>query len=81
MINAVSFLASTHYTNYDPWLFAINLTALIVLAIIPKLPQVRQSGSVCTSVDTLAAPPTTCEIYGNGWIWNGYSCHIEFSSK
>lgn len=37
-----SFLASTHYTNYNPWLFAINLTALIVLAIIPKLPQVRR---------------------------------------
>ncbi|KIJ69800.1 hypothetical protein HYDPIDRAFT_142411 [Hydnomerulius pinastri MD-312] len=35
------FLASTHYTNYNPWLFAVNLTALIVLAIIPKLPQVR----------------------------------------
>lgn len=38
-----SFLASTHYTNYNPWLFAVNLTALIVLAIIPKLPQVRPS--------------------------------------
>lgn len=34
------FLASTHYTNYNPWLFAVNLTALI-LVIIPKLPQVR----------------------------------------
>lgn len=33
------FLASTHYTNYDPWLFAINLTALI-LVLIPKLPMV-----------------------------------------
>lgn len=37
----ISFLASTHYTNYNPWLFAVNLTALIVVAIIPKLPQVR----------------------------------------
>ena len=37
----ISFLASTHYTNYNPWLFAVNLTALIALAIIPKLPQVR----------------------------------------
>jgi hypothetical protein len=35
------FLASTHYTNYNPWLFAVNLTALILFAIIPKLPQVR----------------------------------------
>ncbi|KII95267.1 hypothetical protein PLICRDRAFT_98545 [Plicaturopsis crispa FD-325 SS-3] len=34
------FLASTHYTNYDPILFAVNLTAL-VLVLIPKLPQVR----------------------------------------
>lgn len=36
------FLASTHYTNYNPWLFAVNLTALIVLAIIPKLPQLHR---------------------------------------
>ncbi|KNZ76020.1 hypothetical protein J132_00295 [Termitomyces sp. J132] len=35
------FLASTHYTNYDPWLFAINLTALI-LGLIPKLPQLHR---------------------------------------
>ncbi|KXN89432.1 hypothetical protein AN958_05594 [Leucoagaricus sp. SymC.cos] len=32
------FLASTHYTNYNPWLFAINLTVLIFV-LIPKLPQ------------------------------------------
>jgi len=31
------FLLSTHYTNYNPWLFAINLSALI-LVLIPKLP-------------------------------------------
>ncbi|RPD66818.1 Orm1 type endoplasmic reticulum protein [Lentinus tigrinus ALCF2SS1-7] len=31
------FLASTHYTHYDPWLFAINITAL-VFVLIPKLP-------------------------------------------
>ncbi|KAM6496129.1 ORMDL family domain containing protein [Amanita muscaria] len=34
-----SFLASTHYTNYNPWLFAINLSAL-VFVLVPKLPQV-----------------------------------------
>lgn len=34
------FLASTHYTNYNPWLFAINVTALLFV-LIPKLPQVR----------------------------------------
>ncbi|KAF9037809.1 Orm1 type endoplasmic reticulum protein [Hymenopellis radicata] len=33
------FLASTHYTNYNPWLFAINLSAL-VFVLIPKSPQV-----------------------------------------
>jgi hypothetical protein len=34
------FLLSTHYTNYNPWLFAINLSALI-FALVPKLPIVR----------------------------------------
>lgn len=32
------FLASTHYTNYNPWLFAINLTVLLFV-LLPKLPQ------------------------------------------
>jgi len=35
-----SFLLSTHYTNYNPWLFAINLSALL-FALVPKLPIVR----------------------------------------
>ena len=35
-----SFLASTHYTAYNPWVFAINVSALIFV-LIPKLPQVR----------------------------------------
>lgn len=39
------FLASTHYTNYNPWLFAINLSAL-VFVLIPKLPQVRHDFSL-----------------------------------
>lgn len=34
------FLLSTHYTNYNPWLFAINLSALIFV-LVPKLPIVR----------------------------------------
>lgn len=37
------FLCSTHYTNYNPWLFAINLTALLFV-LVPKLPQVSHSG-------------------------------------
>ncbi|GBE79859.1 Uncharacterized protein SCP_0210610 [Sparassis crispa] len=35
------FLASTHYTHYNPWFFAINLTGLI-LVLIPKLPQLHR---------------------------------------
>ncbi|KAG8947298.1 hypothetical protein FRC04_010874 [Tulasnella sp. 424] len=31
------FLVSTHFTHYDPWLFAINITALLIV-LIPKLP-------------------------------------------
>jgi len=31
------FLVSTHFTNYNPWMFAINFTSL-VLVLIPKLP-------------------------------------------
>jgi hypothetical protein len=40
-----SFLLSTHYTNYNPWLFAINLSALIFV-LVPKLPMVRFMSSV-----------------------------------
>jgi len=32
------FLISTHYSRYDPWAFAINFTALVIV-LIPKLPQ------------------------------------------
>ncbi|TFK25944.1 Orm1 type endoplasmic reticulum protein [Coprinopsis marcescibilis] len=35
------FLASTHYTNYNPWLFAVNITALLFV-LIPKLPQLHR---------------------------------------
>jgi hypothetical protein len=38
--NSNRFLLSTHYTNYNPWLFAINISALI-FALVPKLPMVR----------------------------------------
>ena len=40
-----SFLLSTHYTNYNPWLFAVNLSALIFV-LVPKLPMVRSISSV-----------------------------------
>jgi len=35
------FLISTHYTHYNPWLFAINFTALLVV-LFPKLPQLHR---------------------------------------
>jgi len=53
------FLASTHYTNYNPWLFAVNLTALIVFAIIPKLPQLHRQRVRFMSEDSGLATPTT----------------------
>jgi hypothetical protein len=40
-VPVVLFLASTHYTNYNPLLFAINLSALIFV-LIPKLPQLHR---------------------------------------
>ncbi|KAJ7228206.1 ORMDL family-domain-containing protein [Mycena pura] len=46
-VPVVLFLASTHYTNYNPWVFAINFSAL-VFVLIPKLPQV--SVNVCLLV-------------------------------
>jgi hypothetical protein len=33
------FLISTHFTSYDPWIFALNLIATLVV-LIAKLPQV-----------------------------------------
>jgi len=35
------FLVSTHFTNYNPWMFAINFTSL-VLVLIPKLPMLHR---------------------------------------
>jgi len=40
-VPVVLFLASTHYTNYNPWLFAVNVTALVIV-LIPKLPQLHR---------------------------------------
>lgn len=36
----VLFLVSTHYTRYDshPWLFTLNLLALVLVGLAPKLP-------------------------------------------
>ncbi|KAI0287609.1 Orm1 type endoplasmic reticulum protein [Russula brevipes] len=35
------FLLSTHYTNYNPWLFAVNLSALM-FTLVPKLPMAHR---------------------------------------
>jgi len=35
------FLVSTHFTNYNPWMFAVNFTSL-VLVLIPKLPMLHR---------------------------------------
>ncbi|TEB30052.1 Orm1 type endoplasmic reticulum protein [Coprinellus micaceus] len=55
------FLASTHYTNYNPWLFAVNLTAL-VFVLIPKLPQLHRQRVRFMADDSTASgmqTPTT----------------------
>ncbi|KAA1473390.1 Orm1 type endoplasmic reticulum protein [Dentipellis sp. KUC8613] len=53
------FLASTHYTNYDPWMFAINLSALIFV-LIPKLPMAhRQRVRFLPEDPSGVATPTT----------------------
>jgi len=53
------FLASTHYTNYNPWLFAINLSALIFV-LIPKLPQLHRQRVrfMSESASGIATPDT-----------------------
>ncbi|KAG2013227.1 ORM1 [Coprinopsis cinerea AmutBmut pab1-1] len=62
------FLASTHYTNYNPWLFAINLSAL-VLVLIPKLPQLHRQRVRFMADDSTAsgmATPTTPTFPSSG---------------
>lgn len=58
------FLASTHYTNYNLWLFAVNLTALICLAIIPKLPQLHRQRVrfLTTDASGMATPATPTSV-------------------
>ena len=84
--NESRFLASTHYTNYNPWLFAINLSALIFV-LIPKLPQVRFTFGItikCCKYNNLysmVAPPSKSTIYVQISIWHGNSSYTSrFSS-
>ncbi|KAE9409815.1 Orm1 type endoplasmic reticulum protein [Gymnopus androsaceus JB14] len=72
-VPCVLFLASTHYTNYNPWLFAVNLSAL-VLALLPKFPQLHRQrvrfmandvSGAATPV-TLSFPPSRSTTPVNG---------------
>ncbi|KZV94236.1 Orm1 type endoplasmic reticulum protein [Exidia glandulosa HHB12029] len=62
------FLLSTHFTRYDPILFGINFTALVVLGVLPKLPQLhRQRIRLMPEEDFSSAPtpigPPTPKAY------------------
>ncbi|KAF9464802.1 Orm1 type endoplasmic reticulum protein [Collybia nuda] len=62
------FLASTHYTNYNPWLFAINITSLI-LVLIPKLPQLhRQRVRFMSEAPSGMATPITPSFPSSGTL-------------
>ena len=77
------FLASTHYTHYDPWLFAINITALIFV-LIPKLPVVSIQSLTCphtfreTSHSVPSVPRTLHGVRGP--IHDRHSRHTQLST-
>ncbi|KAH7105313.1 Orm1 type endoplasmic reticulum protein [Auriculariales sp. MPI-PUGE-AT-0066] len=53
------FLISTHFTNYDPILFAVNFAALLVFGVMPKLPQLhRQRIRILAVDDTVSGAAT-----------------------
>ncbi|KAI3618475.1 hypothetical protein CBS9595_002838 [Malassezia furfur] len=58
---AKKFLLSTHYSHYDPWLFWLNLSALLIV-LFPKLPILHRSrvlffpGHTTTGTNTPAEP-------------------------
>ncbi|KAL0580746.1 sphingolipid homeostasis protein orm1 [Marasmius crinis-equi] len=66
------FLASTHYTNYNPWLFAVNLTALL-FALVPKLPQFDRQRVRFMDDGTMSgmATPTTASGASTPGLSNG----------
>lgn len=39
LFSAFSFILASFYTQYDPVHFVINASTLVLLAILPKLPQ------------------------------------------
>jgi len=52
------FLASTHYTHYNPLLFAVNFSALL-LVLLPKLPQFHRQRVRFLPGDSGAITPST----------------------
>ncbi|KAH8118635.1 Orm1 type endoplasmic reticulum protein [Phellopilus nigrolimitatus] len=68
------FLLSTHYTHYNPWVFAINVTAL-VFCLLPKLPMFHHkrlrflpddAGSGVSTPITPNFPPSGRQSPANG---------------
>jgi len=57
-----SFLISTHYTRYNPWLFALNFVAT-VFVLLPKLPIVSAPpGLCCVNGASCLAPHDSCTV-------------------
>lgn len=82
LIQVHRFLASTHYTNYNPWLFAINISAL-VFVLIPKLPQVRIHPlclSISVNLNVYTAPSSTGPIFSRRRIRNEYPRYSQLPS-
>lgn len=52
------FLVSTHFTNYNPLLFGVNFTALVVLGLLPKLPQLHRQRIRLMPVEDISGAPT-----------------------
>ncbi|THV08221.1 Orm1 type endoplasmic reticulum protein [Dendrothele bispora CBS 962.96] len=63
-VPCVLFLASTHYTNYNPWLFAVNFAAL-AFVLIPKLPQLHRQ-RVRFMTEDISGTPTTASFPPSG---------------
>ncbi|EJD48528.1 Orm1 type endoplasmic reticulum protein [Auricularia subglabra TFB-10046 SS5] len=52
------FLVSTHFTSYNPLLFGINFAALVVLGLLPKLPQLHRQRIRLMPVEDISGAPT-----------------------
>lgn len=75
------FLVSTHYTNYHPWAFAINFSAL-VFVLLAKLPQVRSLWAFCNYLNDesnsrrfISVSSTTIAIHATTRVWVSHTCY------